>query len=844
MRKLGVPRTSFTTLADCKPMKTRFFARRPLQFAVYLFTFLIIIVSGFSTAQAQVIESVNVKNLDDGAAIHIVFSKRMTYKAHTPVSRGDRLVVELMPVSGLGVDLTDNVRQNYPWKPTRAVPLAEVKFQQTSENLPTVTLRFTRSVRFKVGAAAGGNGLTVTLAGTANLSGPSTQSTGATEPSTVSATPSANSELRGAALATKMEQLMEQGGTAMVKHDYATAIQNYREVVQSPQNPQRKKAMEYLGLAQELDGRTDQARVTYERYLHEYPRDFSVVVKSFTSRTEAEQLARELETQDIRATVATTTVSGTPWYRVQITGFKNRKAAQQYADSIRETHGFTDAWLSASGDSTRVSQRITNLETLGQKPRQELRTPATTGAEDSTLNASYSGSFSNFYNHFALMTDRGVDVVESSVQADLFLSGQMQVDDWKIKAYFSGGQLIDTLGSNGPGSPTRITNGYMDLDHKPWGFNARLGRQNGVNGGVLGKFDGVNAGYMLNDRVRLNAVVGFPVEYTTVSRAGTDNFFYGVNADFLGIQGPLDATLDFNTFFIQQFVDGTQDRLAVGGEMRYFSDNINFFSLIDYDIMFNTLNILTFNGTWRFPTQTTANLLLDYRKAPIVTTSNALLFGQSISDYPVAPYNTLDQLLSSLSKDQVRDIAKSNSSDSYTGTVGFNHPLTERIQIGGDFTATRLNGVLPVQQTSIRDRDVIVDTSGIGGTGWEFFVSARMLANNMIVQGDLASVDFRYASLQSSSRYGLLLNTRYPLTEDFDLSPRFRVNYRYGYNGDNDWTFAPSLRMVYRFKRWLQFEAEAGSEFITGFIPDGNSSFTDGNYYVLIGYRIDFSGDF
>ena len=128
---------------------------------------------------------------------------------------------------------------------------------------------------------------------------------------------------------------------------------------------------------------------------------------------------------------------------------------------------------------------------------------------------------------------------------------------------------------------------------------------------------------MITEQIRLNAVFGFPVEYASITRADQFNFFYGLNADFLNINGPLDSSVDFNTFFIQQFAENIQDRLAIGGDMKLFTDSVNIFSQIDYDLLYDSLNILSMNGNWRLPNQTTLNLLLDYRNAPLLTTSNA-----------------------------------------------------------------------------------------------------------------------------------------------------------------------------------------------------------------------------
>lgn len=739
---------------------------------------------GFSgaVAQAAVIENVSVTEGPGVSVVKITLSRRLAYRSHAPMERGDRIIVQLQPLDP-DTDLATLTRQqDYAWRPTGEVPLTSVEYDRNPGGFALISLYFRNSVRYSVSAAADGTSLSVKIehrsapGGDSAASGSRSAAPAAAPGSRVDRfmvpvpPAAATSTLDAARTGKQMDELMGQGKTAIIQADYGLATQQYRQALELPRNKYTRKALEYLGLSLELDGRSADAEVVYQAFLQRYP--------------EGEH-------------------------------------------------------------SERVQQRLQSLQTATQVPREPLRkgrekqTPdvikpvvSEIVPEESDYSADFYGSFSNFYNGFVLQTSEGAELVQSAIQADLFLSGMLKTRDWSFRANFTGGQLINTIGRRGSSSTTRINNGYLDMTHEGRGFNARLGRQVGYNGGVLGRFDGVRAGYRLNEMLRLNAVFGFPVEYTSVTRENNDNVFYGFNADILNIQAPMDTKLDFNVFFIQQFIDGLEDRLAIGGDVRLFSENLNLFSQIDYDVIYSTLNIATLNGNWRLPTQTSINFLLDYRKAPILTTSNALLGNV------LAP--NIDGLRSLLTTDQIRELARNNSVDSATFTLGFSHPFTEKYQLNADFTATNLSqtpdGV--VRSPFNNNEDLIIE--GIPGTGWEYFTSAQLMGNNLFSRGDFYALNFRYASLQTSNRYGISLNSRVPLMEDLDFSPRFRVDHRVGQQNVNDWTFAPSLQMRYRLFKGLQFEAEVGAEFITDNIADDIGSFTDGNYYFIVGYRVDF----
>ena len=252
------------------------------------------------------------------------------------------------------------------------------------------------------------------------------------------------------------------------------------------------------------------------------------------------------------------------------------------------------------------------------------------------------GSFSTFYYRNSRTLDKeDTEVTRSSLNPDFDFTVRLRNDTYDIRTVFIGGHEEDLLEDGD--SETRISSAYVDLKHKA-GHSIRLGRQSRSNGGVLGRFDGAYVGIQLFDKLGLNLVGGYPVQSST-DGFESDKHFYGLSFDL----GTFADHWNFNTYFITQETEGIVDRRAVGGEVRFFHPIGNFFTLADYDISYDELNMLIASGTLTLPSGTIINVFGDYRQNPLLMTSNAVIgqIGASLED-----------LLDSLGEDAVRDLAR------------------------------------------------------------------------------------------------------------------------------------------------------------------------------------------
>ena len=467
----------------------------------------------------------------------------------------------------------------------------------------------------------------------------------------------------------------------------------------------------------------------------------------------------------------------------------------------------------------RVKQRMAALLTASKQPRRKLETARKKSSSDEDPKWDVFGGISQYYrrdeNTVKIDDDNELTTLtQSSLDSNMDVTSRLRGSDYSLQARFTGGYLHDFL-DDGVNSDTTVSSLYFDASATQSALSMRIGRQSRSTGGVLGRFDGLLLGLPLGKKFSLSAVGGFPVESSTDSFEGTDRYFYGLTLETEGFAEGWDA----NAFVIEQQVEGITDRRAVGGELRYFDSNRSFFSLVDYDIHYNELNIGQLLGNWTFADKTTVNMVADYRRSPILTSRNALV-GQTAS--------SIDDLQDSFTDSEIQDLARDRTATSKLATLGVSHPVNEQLQISGDITAYNLSG------TSASG-----GVAAMEGTGTDFTYNLQLVGSNLVTQGDITIFGLRYTDTGDRDIYSLNFNTRYPVTSDFRVNPRFRMDYRDNQDdGTDQVTYRPSLLLDYRIKRRLRLEAEVGGEYSDRELVDGSEE--SNSYFINLGYRADF----
>jgi tetratricopeptide (TPR) repeat protein len=464
-------------------------------------------------------------------------------------------------------------------------------------------------------------------------------------------------------------------------------------------------------------------------------------------------------------------------------------------------------------DAERVRQRLLAMITASDAPRGKLR--ARSSKERTAFDVGYYGGFSQSYNRAKSITDVAGDrTTQSELRSDLNLTTRLRSQNFDLSARFTGGHTADFL-TDGPGDIKRISSLYFDAKDKVRGASLRLGRQSRTTGGVLGRFDGLYGNYHLTEKVKLNLVAGYPVDSSKDVFITSERYFYGLSFDI----GTINTAWDFNLFVINQINDGITDRRAVGGEIRYFDPVKSFFTLVDYDYFYGSLNMFIFNGRWSLSEKTMLNVNYDYRNSPILTTRNALT-GQSIT--------RLEQLLKIFPEETINDLAEDRTAKSETLFMGVTHRYSKHFQAGVDVRLSKLSD-------TISSGGVLAAV----GTDLEKEYSFQLTGSSLLKEGDLVLLTTTYSDLTSSNVTTISLNTRYPVTRKLRINPKFKVRYRDNHiDNSNQVIYTPSLQLTYRVRRNFQLEAEVSADFEERKLAGETEHNRD--YFFLLGYRYDF----
>jgi tetratricopeptide (TPR) repeat protein len=357
----------------------------------------------------------------------------------------------------------------------------------------------------------------------------------------------------------------------------------------------------------------------------------------------------------------------------------------------------------------------------------------------------------------------------------------------------------------------RLSALYYELKDRKRDYSARLGRQPGSSGGVLGRFDGATAGYNFTPKWRVNVVGGKPVDISY----DTDLKFYGTSVEM----GPFAEHWGGSLYTIQQKADGVTDRNAVGGELRYFDPRFTVYGLYDYDTEFATSNIILLQGNWTGGSGTSAHVLYDRRKTPSLTLTNALLGEADTS---------IKSQLQAKSYDQLKQQALDLTSTTDMVSVGMSQSLSTRWQLGFDVQSAHTSATVGTasQPAQADTGDIYTYTGNIIGTG-------------LFTQRD---VNVLSISRIDAPEY---TGNSYSLTNRLLWGPSWGLDVTLSwYSQHNTITdtklerFSPVLRPSYKWKENITLEAEFGEERTTTTTPSTKEE--NHRRYWSLGYRWDF----
>lgn len=363
-------------------------------------------------------------------------------------------------------------------------------------------------------------------------------------------------------------------------------------------------------------------------------------------------------------------------------------------------------------------------------------------------------------------------------------------------------------------SYNRLTAAYYDYRGLQNPYSARIGRQTGLSGGLPGRFDGAVLGYGLSPKWRVNAAAGAPVEYPQLD---AERSFWSANLEY---QNLADAWSG-NLYAVDQRSDGLLDRRAVGTEVRYFSAGTSLFSVLDYDTSYRQWNVTMVQATWQTEGRTTLNLLYDKRRAPTLSTTNAI-FGQAST--------SLKTLLQSFTEAELRQQALDVTSTATQGLIGFTTPVGKKWQVGADVRLTKV-GALP----SVEVNGLVIPAQPATGDIYNY--SFQAIGTNLYSGRDTSVYNVTYLDGPTQTGTQLAYNNLTALGA-WTLEPSLRYYTQKDVQGVELERWTPSLRITWQAGANVALESEMSWERTVTVGPGSRDETRRGFYYL--GYRWNF----
>jgi hypothetical protein len=438
-----------------------------------------------------------------------------------------------------------------------------------------------------------------------------------------------------------------------------------------------------------------------------------------------------------------------------------------------------------SEGASRVKQRLQDLLHAQLKPKAKLKSKKD---KDKKTTSRIYGSFSQYYYR----GQNNIESVGSTLDQSLLLN-QLSVNwrirgvDYDVRNFVYATHNYDYASESG--KALTLQTAYSQFNNSRWGFSGRAGRQSG-SGGVLGKFDGLRGSYDVTNKFAVNAVMGYPVNFSDKRSIQTQKPFFGIGAELDG-EG---KDVDILPYYIRQEVDGIVDREAIGSEFRYFSKQGNFYALVDYDVAYTDLNIYLFRGQYNWRKNTVFNLNFDFRNSPLLFTTNALIGRTDAS--------SIEELLTIRSEDRITELAENRVGKATSLSLGVSHTFNSRYQINGDLTIAQqeyvIDDVIPGFVTSDSDQQI--------------YLSSQLIVNKWFNERDISVLGVRLSQTDSYDELSLSASNRLPLKNKWKFNTRLRMDLRQNDSGENLIKYRPSVKWDFRQNQTMYYEAEVGME--------------------------------
>jgi tetratricopeptide (TPR) repeat protein len=484
-------------------------------------------------------------------------------------------------------------------------------------------------------------------------------------------------------------------------------------------------------------------------------------------------------------------------------------------------------------DSDKIRQLLTSLPTrVAGSTAQAAAAVEPSSTTNGSLSVFYYGGKSDVRTQdFKDSVLGGLPVVQSDttlsnvdqkqLQSNFDLNWRFRDTEKDMRFVFRDAYSADLL-PNGLGK-NRLSALYFDYRSLTNGTSIRVGRQSPNGGGVLYRFDGVQAGYAFKPKWKLNAVAGVPTDTLLDSR----RTFYGVSID----AEQLTKEVSGSAFLVEQVIDGETDRRGVGADLRYFSGGFSASAQFDYDLILSAINVAALQGTWQVTEGTMLNAMVDRRTTPILSLGNVLFFQDPAL---LAPARRIQDLLGVKPIEVLRDQVKGLTPYVTQARIGGTTTINTNWQTGADFSVSSTDEIKPV---------AVLLPNGQPSSGNLWSMGAQLIGTNLYSPRDTHV--FNMTLLGGPTYRGALLsyNNLTSINEQFQLEPSLKYYTQNDDSGSSSKTLTAGLRATYRVIQQVSLESELTFEKsdavgATTTAPGALTSTSRATYYI--GGRYDF----
>lgn len=390
---------------------------------------------------------------------------------------------------------------------------------------------------------------------------------------------------------------------------------------------------------------------------------------------------------------------------------------------------------------------------------------------------------------------------QSMIISNVDATGRFISEDYDNRIVFRDMSIQNLI--PGQASRNRVNSAYVEMKNRPAELTARVGRQTPNGGGVMGRFDGVFAGYGAPQDFRISGVAGQIVDFTFMPQP----IFYGLSVE----SGPVSA------YLINQTLEGVQDRRALGAEYRYFKAGNTAYALLDYDLYFKVLNAATINGMIANEASgTTYNFMADYRKSPSISIRNSLNGALTTS---------VKDLLATMDAAQLKQLAVSRTGSYAYTQFGVTQKLHAKWQVGGDVKLTKTAGLPASGADPTNCQDPANTAACLQGyiasypdTGLEKTLTGQLVGSNLYSEADITSLGASYiASDYVKNGQSFFVYNRTSFNRKFSLDSSWNFYKQADNFGGSMARNMPMLRVAYQMGQQLSFDADLGLELTSTF---------------------------